>query len=149
MWPIDSYGVRVIEFAAILFEFDYYLNFTFWQANNEVLDKQGNWKLKLCSHSFWIAKSWSIWLRSVVIRSRLFPRGNFWFVCCIVWYLSFFMANCKLSVIALPFTKRKLIRSKQLTDVHCTCTILWPQFSAGKFSLTWWHFWIRQYDILL
>ena len=29
MWPIDSYGVRVIEFAAILFEFDYYLNFTF------------------------------------------------------------------------------------------------------------------------
>lgn len=50
MLPIDSYGVRVIEFAAILFEFDYYLNFTFGKLITRCFVRQTR-KLKALSYA--------------------------------------------------------------------------------------------------
>ena len=96
-----------------------------------MLDKQGNWKLKLCSHSFRIAKSWGIWLRSVVIRSRLFPRGNFWFVC--LHCLIPFIFHHKLQAFSYSFALYKTEVDKQQTINWCTLHMynsLWESFHS-------------------
>ena len=96
-----------------------------------MLDKQGNWKLKLCSHSFWIAKSWGIWLRSVVLRSRLFPRGNFWFVC--LHCLIPFIFHHKLQAFSYSFALYKTEVDKKQTINWCTLHMynsLWESFHS-------------------
>ena len=96
-----------------------------------MLDKQGNWKLKLCSHSFRIAKSWGIWLRSVVIKSRLFPRGIFWFVC--LHCLIPFIFHHKLQAFSYSFALYKTEVDKKQTINWCTLHMynsLWESFHS-------------------